>query len=360
MSKRFFTPYFIFCFACLFFLTGNLKAQDIHYSMFNRSPMNLSPGLVGIFAGDLRVTANYRQQWKNVPVNYKTFTTTLEYKIAPTASKNGFFTLGAYFNNDKAGDLALRTNQLGGGVSYFRRISSKHFLSGGLQLGGSFRNFDAQNIRVDVQYLGDRFDAGLPHQEGVLINQLIKDGDARFLSLAAGINYRYQNTDRKNIDDNGRRTRIDIGGAIYHFNQPRNNFNEATKGVLSRRFSLYGISSFKLLPDIDLGFLISGQFQGLFQGPYQEVVVGVNGRFYLENKQNVPLNFLLGLSYRIGDALIPNIGLDYRNFSFGFSYDFNISKFDVATNSIGGAEFSVIYTLAKVYPVEAHKICPIY
>ncbi len=185
---------------------------------------------------------------------------------------------------------------------------------------------------------------------------MTQEGDANFLSLAAGINYRYQNTDRKNEDDRGRRTRVDIGGAIYHFNQPHNNFNDATNGTLSRRFSLYGISSFKLLPDIDLGFLISGQFQG----PYQEVVVGGNGRFYLENKQNVPLNLLLGLSYRVGDALIPNISLDYRNFSFGFSYDFNVSKFDVTTNSIGGAEFSVIYTLAKVCQVEAHKICPIY
>ena len=356
MTKKKLKPYFTFCLLGLFFMTAHLNAQDIHYSMFNRSPMNLNPGLVGVFAGNVRVAANYRQQWQNVPVDYKTFTTTLEYKIAPCAAKNGVFTLGAYFNNDKAGDLALKTNQIGGAVAYLHQISDKHFLSGGLQLGGSFRRFDAQNIRVDVQYIGDRFNAGLPHQEDALLDQLTQEGDVNFLSFSAGINYRYQNTDRKNIDDEGRRTRVDIGGAIYHFNQPDNNFNLATKGALNRRFSLYGISSFKLLPDIDLGVLITGQFQG----PYQEVVVGGNGRFYLTSKQNVPLNLLLGLSYRIGDALIPNLNLDYRNFSFGFSYDFNVSRFDVATNSIGGAEFSVIYTLAKVCPVTAHKICPIY
>jgi len=356
MTKRLFKPYFIFYFVGLFFMTTNLNAQDIHYSMFNRSPMNLNPGLIGVFAGNVRIAANYRQQWRNVPVDYKTFTTSLEYKIAPCAAKKGVFTLGAYYNNDKAGDLALKTNQIGGGVSFLRQLSDKHFLSVGLQLGGSFRRFDAQNIRVDVQYVGDRFNAGLPHQEDLLIDQLTQEGDVNFLSFSAGINYRYQNTAKKDAVDGGRRTRVDIGGAIYHFNQPSNNFNGVTRGTLNRRFSLHGISSFKLVPDIDLGFLITGQFQDV----YQEIVLGVNGRFYLASKQNVPLNLLLGLSYRVGDALIPNINLDYRNFSFGFSYDFNVSRFDIATNANGGAEFSVICTLAKVCPVAAHKICPIY
>lgn len=335
-------------------MTGHLKAQDIHYSMFNRSPMNLSPGLLGIFAGNVRVTTNYKQQWETVPVAYKTFTTTLEYKFTPFAP--GSFTVGAYFNNDEAGDLALKTNQIGGAISYLRSIGRKSYLSGGFQVGGSFRRFNAQNIEVDVQYEGDRFNSGLPHQENSLFNQLTQEGDVNFLSLAAGVNYRYQNTDRKNEDDRGRRTRVDIGAAVYHFNQPPNNFNEVTKGDLSPRLSLYGISSFKLLPDIDVGFLIAGQFQK----PHQEVMVGVNGRFYMENKKDVPMSLLLGVSCRLGDAIIPNIGLDYRNFSFGFSFDINVSKFHVATNYVGGPEFSAIYTFAKVSPVEVHKICPIY
>ncbi len=353
MNESIFKPYFIFCFAWLFLGTGALTAQDIHYSMFNRSPMNLSPGLIGVFAGNVRVTTNYKQQWETVPVDYRTFTTTLEYKLNP-CELNGF-TLGAYFNNDEAGDLALKTNQIGGAIAYLHNISSKSFLSGGFQVGGSFRRFDADNIQVDVQYIGDRFNGGLPHQENLLIDQLTQVGNGNFMSLAAGVNYRYQNTDGQNSDgarNAGKRTRVDVGAAIYHFNQPLNDFNGATKGVLSPRLSLYGISSFKLLPNIDLGFLIAGQFQQL----HQEVLVGANGRFYLEDS---PMNLLFGVSYRVGDAIIPNISLDYRNFSFGFSYDINISDFHVATNYVGGPEFSVICTFAKACP-NAFKICPIY
>lgn len=355
----------LLCFICLFVIADEVKAQDIHNSMFNRSPMNINPALTGIFAGDLRVTSNYRRQWVNVPVAYKTFTTSLEYKLFP-CSKKGGFALGAYFNHDDAGDLALRTNQVGGSLSYLHAFSPKHFLSGGVQLGGSFRNFNTDNIRVDVQYDGDRYNGSLPHQETALLNNTT-EGNVNFLSFSGGLNYRYQNRDKDKVKKNNKagnkRTRVDIGVAVYHFNQPSNNFRQGrsinggtTDGQLNRRYSVYGISSFKLLPDIDVGFLISGQFQG----PYQEVMIGGNGRFYLPKKKARPTSLLFGLSYRVDDAIIPNINVDYRNFSFGFSYDINISRFDVATNNNGGPEFSVIYTMAKVCPLKEHKICPIF
>ena len=355
MNQRIFTTYFIFCLVFLFTVEG-IKAQDIHYSMFNRSPMNLSPGLTGIFGGDLRVTANYRRQWVNVPVAYKTFTTTVEYKLFPCSKKSDYFTIGAYFNHDNAGDLALRTTQPGFSLAYLHAISEKHFLSGGFQLGGTFRNFDSQNIRVDVQYDGDFYNGNLPHQEDLLLDNGSNEGNVNFFNLGGGLNYRYQNTSKK------KRTRVDIGGAIYHFNRPANSFeqgrkvNGRTTVDLSPRYSIYGISSFKLLPDIDLGFLIAAQFQN----SYREVTLGGNGRFYLENKKGAPMSLLFGISYRVKDAIIPNINFDYRNFSFGFSYDINVSRFDIATNSNGGPEFSVIYTLAKICPEPVHKICPIF
>ena len=80
-----------------------------------------------------------------------------------------------------------------------------------------------------------------------------------------------------------------------------------------------------------------------------------------ENTLMIHLPSLLGISHRIGnrDALIPNIAFDYRNFSFGFSFDWNISKFDTATNGNGGVEFSLIYTVGKASP-KATKPCLIF
>jgi len=48
-------------------LSFQLHAQDIHYSQFDRSPLNINPALTGLFKGDLRFIGNYRSQWNRVP-----------------------------------------------------------------------------------------------------------------------------------------------------------------------------------------------------------------------------------------------------------------------------------------------------
>ena len=52
-------------------LTG--MAQDIHFSQFYFSPLNLNPAATGIFDGDYRIAGNHRQQWRSVTTPYTTF-----------------------------------------------------------------------------------------------------------------------------------------------------------------------------------------------------------------------------------------------------------------------------------------------
>jgi len=331
---------------CLF-LGFFLHAQDIHYSMFNRSPMNISPGLVGVFGGDMRITGNYRRQWNSVPVAYKTFTATLEHKLSFPKVKRGYFTGGLHFNYDDAGDLSLAQSQIGLSGAYIHPLTKKemnhHFLSGGLQVALSQRNFNTQNLRVDAQFSGEGFNRNLPNQEEQF------NDNATFVNFSGGLNYRFQNQGT----DQNKRTRIDIGVAIFHLNRPNKSFIEGATSKLDSRYSLYGISSFKLLEDLDMGLLASGQFQGA----HEEFVIGGNLRKYFGDNTA----FLLGLSYRLGDsdALIPNLAFDYRNFSFGFSFDWNLSKFDAATTGNGGPEFSMIYTVGQPKS-KVYKPCPIF
>ncbi|HRJ35295.1 MAG TPA: type IX secretion system membrane protein PorP/SprF, partial [Flavobacteriales bacterium] len=61
----------------LFFLLvlpfTNGKAQDIHFSQFDLSPINLNPGNTGLFDGTYRFAGNFRNQWRSVTVPYSTF-----------------------------------------------------------------------------------------------------------------------------------------------------------------------------------------------------------------------------------------------------------------------------------------------
>ena len=48
-------------------------SQDIHFSQYNLSPLNLNPSLTGAFQGDLRFIGNHRNQWSSVSNPYATF-----------------------------------------------------------------------------------------------------------------------------------------------------------------------------------------------------------------------------------------------------------------------------------------------
>ena len=108
--------YIVFSLCVLGLLKTN--AQDIHFSQFNNSPLNLNPGLIGVFNGDYRFVGNQRTQWSSVTTPYSTF--------GLSADANGLFgsPIGAGLSiyNDKAGDSEFGTMQIGLGASYLSLI----------------------------------------------------------------------------------------------------------------------------------------------------------------------------------------------------------------------------------------------
>ncbi len=86
------------------------SAQDIHFSQFFEAPLWRNPSLAGIFNGDIRVQAVYRDQWNSVTNAYKTGSLNAEYKI-PIGKGDDFFTTGLQILNDKAGTIGWVTTQ---------------------------------------------------------------------------------------------------------------------------------------------------------------------------------------------------------------------------------------------------------
>jgi hypothetical protein len=62
----------------LFVFMPKLQAQDIHWSQFQSSPLNLNPALSGFFDGDYRFVLNHRNQWKSVTTPYNTFSGSID------------------------------------------------------------------------------------------------------------------------------------------------------------------------------------------------------------------------------------------------------------------------------------------
>src|SRR6478752_4595899 len=75
------TLYKLILLSCIV-VTNVASAQDIHFSQFFETPLLRNPALAGIFTGDVRVQAVYRDQWNSVTSGYRTGSLSGEYKMA--------------------------------------------------------------------------------------------------------------------------------------------------------------------------------------------------------------------------------------------------------------------------------------
>ena len=330
-----------------------LSAQDLHYSQFGNSPMNLNPALTGVFRGDQRASVNYRNQWRTVPVDYLQLTGS--YDLNFWKNENGEhrptpFGAGIIFNYDQAGDSKLHLAQLGIAGSYLIDLTRGHGISLGAMLSGAERGFSTTDLRFPSQFDGINYNAQLP------INETFDETSYVFGDVGLGANYNYQAPVK--------RTTINFGGGLYHLFEPQTNYYDADEHRLPRRFSLSATGAIQLASRFDL--LLMGVSQ--WQGDYREVVLGAGGRIHLK-EDIADLTDELAIDFGImtrqndtgnhfpdvdgtwrQDAIVPFLGLVWERWRGRFSYDINTSRFNVATDRRGGPELSLQYIITNIRP----------
>jgi len=90
-----------------------ILAQDIGFSQFYDQPLLRNPALAGIFNGDVRFSASYRNQWQSVTVPYRTFGVSSEIKFPlQVMNLNVTSTLGLEIFRDVAGTSQFSTTQI--------------------------------------------------------------------------------------------------------------------------------------------------------------------------------------------------------------------------------------------------------
>ncbi|MBL0112281.1 MAG: type IX secretion system membrane protein PorP/SprF [Saprospiraceae bacterium] len=85
---------FAFTLVCFGFL---MTAQDIHFSQFYMSPLNLNPALTGVMNCNKRFIGNFRNQWASVLRSnaYNTYSATYDQKIP--VGRYDYFGIGEDF-----------------------------------------------------------------------------------------------------------------------------------------------------------------------------------------------------------------------------------------------------------------------
>ncbi|MBL7828648.1 MAG: PorP/SprF family type IX secretion system membrane protein [Saprospiraceae bacterium] len=331
---------------------GSSQAQDIHFSQFGSSPLNLNPANAGVFGGDMRFVGNYRNQWRSVPVPYTTFSGSVENKIYWAKAKYDRFLTGSLLiNYDRQGSLHLTSLLVGIPVSATFPIGKSSFLTLGVTPAFGQRAFNTNKLSFDAQWQDCIYDPSAPFRE----DQLFLSQNLKYFDLSAGGNLRMQSK--------GKRTRFDIGAALHHLNRPYHDFWSVTLANpgnvrLYDKLAIHVNGLIQVAGNFDL--MVQGLYQS--QGTYREIVYGAGLRMHLNRQTYRETAIQIGVDYRqrYNDALIPRLDFLYRAWQLGLSYDMNsFSDAELVTNGRGGLELSLIYRLYRVKPIPTFKSCQI-
>ena len=216
------------------------------------------------------------------------------------------------------------------------------------------RSFKPEALSTGDQFDGWRYDPNLPTGEDWTKTSLF------FPDLAAGINFRFQGIDATALVDRlDRRSKLDVGIGVFHLLRPNQSFVGDPNVDLPLRISPYLMGTLMLGKSFDL--VLNGTAQ--FQDSYRELMGLAGLKIHINRNLGKQFALQLDFGYRhangFGDALIPGIEIFYNAWEFGFTYDVNISDFNIATSKRGGPELSLRYILRKVRPLPVFKICPL-
>lgn len=297
-------------------------AQDIHFSQFFEAPLLRNPSLAGIFTGDIRVQAVYRDQWNSVTNAYKTASINGEYKL-PVGKADDFLTLGLQILHDRAGTVSWVSTQVLPALNYHKSLGSdrNRYLSLGFMGGPVQRSFDRSKMTTNSMF------DGLGDGETFLQPQYT------YFDAAVGMSF---NTQLNENPDNN----IFAGLAYHHFTRPRNSFYHDVSAELDPKWVASGGVKFSVTP----ASYLTLQADHSLQGKFRETVAGALYGIKIGPELANPMYTVHGGAFlRWNDAIIPVIKMDYHPFSFSISYDVNISKLKTSSYGRGGFELGISY-----------------
>lgn len=315
-------------------LYAGAYSQDLNFSQFYALPLLRNPALCGAFDGNIRVQSVYRNQWQSVTVPYRTGALGFEKKFSCVDGES-YPTIGVQATYDIAGDSRLSRVQVLPVFCWHQNLGGIEgaYITGAAMAGIVSSQFDESRLKWDDQYLNGSYSTTNP------TNQVFKNTTATYFDQAAGVSVIWPFAENAT----GRIASFYVGGAVYHFLKPSVSFyasNTATTKLNPKGIINGGLE----LPTND-GNQFNVFADYLFQGGHRQLMAGM---FYTmdlapdyTNEDLGKTSLSIGGAYRWNDALVPIILLDQRQWSFGLSYDVNVSKLKTASQSRGGFELTL-------------------
>jgi len=333
------------------FLTEGMMAQDFHFSQYQMAPLYVNPALTGYLQGyNNRIAIKYRNQWSSFLQDdaYQTKLVSYDGRICLGRSFLGY---GLNAVLDESGTPSFRTTQLSGSISYHLPMGKTTYFSAGLQAGNLQYSVDQKSLFFEEQFDGVfSFDPSSSNEEN------FDDFNSNLLDIGGGIL----------LYDTKKGWHIGLG--MHHTSiKPRFNFTTNNTQDLNKvniRAVVHG--AYPVPSSSKIQFIPRGL--AMIQWPHWQAVVGADFKMSLTNKSDFFPYFTIGTALRsssnkpnsslVADAVLLSIATGFsNNFTFGFSYDLNISSLNAVSGFRGGMEFSLMYQFT-VKEKNACVYCP--
>jgi type IX secretion system PorP/SprF family membrane protein len=322
--KNYFTKRSAWLTAVILLVTAlpSMAQTDPHFTQNYTFPMYINPALTGSSDGQYRVSTIYRTQWGSISNPYRTT------GISFDTRTNKNIALGVNLLNQSAGD---------GGFNYFNAYASfaytgvkfgkddNHRLVLALQAGVINRRVDQAKFKW-----GEQWNPITGYNGANPITETFANTSSTTLDIGSGALY-YDATPNKKANIFG-------GFSAFHINKPKDPIISAQSSVLNTipmRYTLHGGVSFNLFERTS----IIPHVLYMAQGKANETMLGA----YAQYNVNEETDIMIGGYYRLNDAVAPFIGVDYKNFIVGLSYDANTSKLGAMTKNVNAFELSLTY-----------------
>jgi type IX secretion system PorP/SprF family membrane protein len=302
-------------------------AQDVHFSQFWETSLLRNPALAGLFEGDYRVQAIYRDQWNNLTNAYRTGSLNLENKIS-VGSGDDYLTVGLQSFFDRAGTIGWTTTQFLPAINYHKSLSTdkNQYLSLGAMGGWVQRRFDPSKMTTNTTY-----------ETGGTGENLVNTSFG-YIDGSVGLSYNSQIRDRSS--DN-----FYVGVAYHHFNRPQQSFYFRNANVELN--AKWVISAGMRWSVSEQGF-ITVMADHSRQGRFEQTVAGALYGLRLGiDPENATHAIQAGALLRLNEAFIPVIKIDIGTVSASFSYDITVSTLTPFNQGRGGFEAGLVYRWYK-------------
>jgi type IX secretion system PorP/SprF family membrane protein len=319
-------------------------AQDAQFSQFYAAPLYLNPAFAGTTHAS-RAVANYRTQWPAAGKPYTSYAASFDHFFGKYNSG-----LGILIMQNKEGSSRYRSTEASVIYSYHIDLSDSWTLIPGLQANYTSRDVDYAELTFPDQF-NNSGQTGAATNENFLYNKRsymdFSTGGLLYSDIFwFGSTYHHLNHPNQSFTNNLNRlpgeinlhggARIPLGsvrGKSSHIHYKEKAIVPAILYKAQGKFDQLDIGTYLILEPIMLGFW----YRGL---PFKRYAAG----------------------YPNSESLIALIGLNYKDLTFGYSYDFVISS--LSLRSAGAHEISVSYefgaekTTGKKSPRYKRLPCP--